>query len=578
MADITHHKHWKEMVGKHDFEVFPHDIAAIYNKEEEPVFREGKPLLNKVNPYCSADGKTGYVQTSKWPIFDDENAVSGIFGISRDITGQKKAAEALERERNLFAEGPVFTMEWGAEPYGNWSVRYASSNVEQILGYRPAEMLHPEFSYNDIIHPDDTDRIVKELKHHIANRVDSFGQSYRLRTKNGRHIWCYDFTMLIRDEEGSLTAIRSYMYDQSAQKKAEEALRIAEERLEKTAYDLTENIPVGTYTMVQPAHGGMANFAFMSSRFLELTGLTREEAASDPLKGFACVHPDDFDEWVALNAKTFEEKKPFFGETRLVVNGEIRWITAESIPRTLPDGTTVWEGVLADITDRKQAEAILHETNAALEKEVAERRIIEEELRIKTDMLEKLSMRDGLTDIPNRRYFDERANLEWRRAVRSGLPLSLVMMDIDHFKLYNDHYGHGAGDDCLKQVARALMKSCARPSDLVARYGGEEFVALLPETDAEGARCLAEKMRAAAEALSVPHDFSGTAGVVTLSVGVATHGSESVKTDLQHLHKCADQAIYRAKAQGRNRVQGEAAAADMETDAETAAGNRSPSS
>lgn len=564
LADITNHKHWKEMVGKHDFEVFPHDIATIYNEEEEPVFKEGKPILNKVNPYFSVDGKIGYVQTNKWPIFDDDNTVSGIFGISRDITEQKKAVEALERERNLFAEGPVFTMEWGPEPYDNLPLRSFSSNVEKIIGYSPEEMLHPNFSYSELIHPDDLDGLVNKLKKDVENNVDSFEQSYRLKTKDGRYIWIYDFNILIRDEEGDLTAIRSYMYDQSAQKKAEEALRIAEERLEKTAYDLTENIPVGTYTMVQPAHGGMANFAFMSSRFLALTGLTREEAASDPLKGFACVHPDDFDEWVALNAKTFEEKKPFFGETRVVVDGEVRWVTAESIPRILPDGSTVWEGVLADITDRKQAEAILHETNAALEKEVAERRIVEAELKIKTDMLEKLSMQDGLTDIPNRRYFDERANLEWRRAMRSGFPLSLVMMDIDHFKLYNDHYGHGAGDDCLRQVALALTKSCIRPSDLVARYGGEEFVALLPETDTEGALYLAEKMRAAVEDLSTPHDFSSVAKVVTLSVGVATHGSESIKSDLQHLQKCADQALYRAKGQGRNRVQGEVAEAVKE--------------
>jgi PAS domain S-box-containing protein len=362
LADITNHTHWKEMIGKHDFDVFPHETATIYNEEEKPVFKEGKPVLNKVNPYYKENGETGYVQTNKWPVFDDKQKVIGIFGISRDITDHKKAVEDLENERNLFAAGPVFTMEWAPERDGKWPIKYASSNVEKILGFSPEEMMHPDFLYPEIIHPDDQDRIVNELKYNIANNIDTFETSYRLLTKTGDFIWVYDFTLLVRDGKGRLTAIRSYMYDQSAQKAAEEALRIAEARLERTAYELTENIPIGTYTMVQPPHGGMARFAFMSGRFLELTGLTREVAVSDPLKAFACVHPDDFDAWVALNAKAFEEKKPFFGETRVVANGEVRWITAESKPRTLADGTTVWEGVLADITDRKRAEEALEES------------------------------------------------------------------------------------------------------------------------------------------------------------------------------------------------------------------------
>jgi len=578
----------------------------------------------------------------------------------------EKAVGDLERERNLFAAGPVFSLEWEPGPHGTWSLTYASSNVEHVLGYRPLEMLRPEFSYEKIIHPNDADAIINELKHSVSSNLSSIEQSYRLQTKTGAYLWVYDFTILVRKEDGSLDSIRSYLYDHSAQKQAEQALRIAEERLEKTAYELTENIPVGTYTMVQPAEGGMAHFAFMSRRFLELTGLTHEEAASDPLKAFACVHPHDFDEWVALNAKAFEERSPFFGEVRLLVNGEIRWVTAESKPRTLPDGTTVWEGVLADISDRKFAEqalneslerfndlvanvsvgvyvfwfrangdmafewvsdgwctmnrirredvlanpevanAIIHPEDLAgflaqneeavrdqsrfhwegrividgeiifaliestpvffdngesrwfgIQKDITESKKVEEELKLKSAMLEKLSLQDGLTGIPNRRHFDGRAELEWKRAVRTGLPLSLVMMDIDHFKHYNDHYGHGAGDDCLRQVAQALMESCARPLDLVARYGGEEFVTLLPETDIEGASHIAEQMRSAVAALAIPHGFSSAAAVVTISVGVCTHGSKSTKTDLRGLQQCADDALYRAKEQGRNQVQGE---------------------
>jgi|688.fasta_scaffold30295_5 PAS domain S-box-containing protein len=159
--------------------------------------------------------------------------------------------------------------------------------------------------------------------------------------------------------------------DVTERRRAEAALATARAELERTAYEITENIPVGTYTMVLPPGGGMGRFEFLSDRFLELCGLDREEARSDPFKAFACVHPDDYDAWVAKNAEVFANKLPFYGECRVVADGVVRWISAESRPRDLPDGSTVWEGVLIDITRQKTAEADLAE---ALEREVARER------------------------------------------------------------------------------------------------------------------------------------------------------------------------------------------------------------
>ncbi len=158
------------------------------------------------------------------------------------------------------------------------------------------------------------------------------------------------------------------LLDVSERRRAERELRNAREQLAHTALEITEAIPVGTYTMVLRPDSPMASFSFMSERFLQLTGLKREEALADPLKGFACVHPDDYDAWVLLNARAFEQKLPFFGETRVVVNGEVRWITAESVPRELADGTTVWEGVLIDVTDRIVAQQQLERSQAYLER------------------------------------------------------------------------------------------------------------------------------------------------------------------------------------------------------------------
>lgn len=141
--------------------------------------------------------------------------------------------------------------------------------------------------------------------------------------------------------------------------------RLAQVAQERTAYELTENIPVGTYTMVLPPGAQMAHFSFLSKRFLELTGLKREDALSDPFKAFACVHPEDYDHWIELNGEAFANRQPFSGETRIVVNGEVRWVAAESIPRPLPDGTYIWEGALIDVTERINTEKRLQATLAA---------------------------------------------------------------------------------------------------------------------------------------------------------------------------------------------------------------------
>ncbi len=176
-----------------------------------------------------------------------------------------------------------------------------------------------------------------------------------------------------------------------------------------------------------------------------------------------------------------------------------------------------------------------------------------ERLRQANQRLERLSHTDGLTGIANRRHFDEVLAVEWRRAERAGTPLSVVMLDLDCFKAFNDGLGHQRGDDCLRDVARALRGAVRRAGDLVARYGGEEFVVLLPAMDLRRAEQFAERLRARVEALRVPHPTSTVATVVTASLGVASavpHRDSGPAV----LLAAADDALYRAKRAGRNRV------------------------
>jgi diguanylate cyclase (GGDEF)-like protein len=175
------------------------------------------------------------------------------------------------------------------------------------------------------------------------------------------------------------------------------------------------------------------------------------------------------------------------------------------------------------------------------------------EQQAQSEALRKLAYMDGLTGLANRRHFDTTLQAEWRRCRRSGKPLALVMLDIDHFKLYNDRYGHQQGDEALKAVATALRTGLARPHDLVARYGGEEFVCLLPECDLAGARHKAQALCRAVQALGLEHKGSLVASVVTISAGVASQVPDGDSTP-EALLAQADAHLYRAKQRGRNRA------------------------
>lgn len=176
-------------------------------------------------------------------------------------------------------------------------------------------------------------------------------------------------------------------------------------------------------------------------------------------------------------------------------------------------------------------------------------------LKLQGDILRELAYLDGLTGVYNRRYFDHQLGLEWSRFERSGLSLSLVLIDVDHFKRYNDHYGHQGGDDVLRRIADLLRRSVRRAADVVARYGGEEFACILPDTGLENAMELGARIESGVRALQIPHATGGAAGGVTISLGVATAIQRGAH--LTDLLAAADAELYRAKNTGRGRICGQ---------------------
>ena len=171
------------------------------------------------------------------------------------------------------------------------------------------------------------------------------------------------------------------------------------------------------------------------------------------------------------------------------------------------------------------------------------------------DQLKLMSSIDALTEVANRRRFDEFLLLEWRRAIRSKYPISLLMIDIDYFKSYNDTYGHQKGDECLKAVASEIKQHLRRPSDMVARYGGEEFSVILPETPSYSASSLAKRIWSGVGSLNIEHTGSARVGHLTISIGGATTIPDENQSISQFI-EISDKNLYKSKSEGRNRVTG----------------------
>ncbi|WP_417203877.1 diguanylate cyclase [Acetoanaerobium sticklandii] len=273
-----------------------------------------------------------------------------------------------------------------------------------------------------------------------------------------------------------------------------------------------------------------------------ISGLTLEEdfAKNDLIRNL--LISDDSQETLDEKFKTtLELQRSGSSEARIKSkDGSCKWILINWRPVISDKGEFKgFRTSIVDITEKKKAEFAATELAQQLkkEKEVAERN----------------SLTDGMTGLANRRYLDEQIMLEYFRMKRTGEKLSIIMLDVDFFKLYNDAYGHLQGDECLKMVAKVLKTTIKRATDIAARYGGEEFVVLLPDTDEIGAIKVAETLRANVEAMKMEHKDSRISDVVTVSIGVATFDKHSLVAP-ENLVQKADEALYEAKNSGRNKV------------------------
>ncbi|MCM0649075.1 diguanylate cyclase [Clostridium swellfunianum] len=279
---------------------------------------------------------------------------------------------------------------------------------------------------------------------------------------------------------------------------------------------------------------------------LDMLGYTQEEIIHHSFAEF--THPEDIDEDLALIKDLIDNKINSYTLEKRYITKFNKIIWAKLTVSLIRDASNNPQYVVAMIENITEAKKAMEELEKSRETVLD----INEKLRKLNEKLEHLSLCDGLTGLNNRRSFDEYLEKEWKRSYREGKPISLILIDIDYFKRYNDTYGHQYGDAALKKVASEIDNLLMRPGDFAARYGGEEFAVILPNTDESGAEYIAEILRTGIKSLKIPNKSSKVDNFITISLGVTTMIPRK-HSNLNELIGKADKALYMAKQQGRDR-------------------------
>lgn len=388
-------------------------------------------------------------------------------------------------------------------------------DVESLIGKRDADFYPPDVA---VQFARDEERVLRE--------GSSRELEQRLAFEDGTVLWLSTLKTPLKDAKGESVALVTHNRDFTARKQLEQELERARAQLEGAMSGMADALI---------AFDKDANIIFCNDQYRRLFPLTadvrvpgmnlREVLKVSYERGEqAAMRSDEVEAWIEDAVTSLQNESD-----REISLADGRWLHARV--RSLSDGTSL--SVISDVSSIKRAEEALSEVNKHLR---------------------QLAATDALTGLKNRRSFDELLAKEFSRSARHHHPLSVLMIDVDFFKSFNDTYGHQAGDDALRAVARALKEVARRPADIVARYGGEEFAIVLPDTDSEGATAVAELLCEAVRQLRIPNGRSSR-GVVTVSVGIGTGSRSNLLAAPEDLVRQADAALYLAKGQGRDGVQ-----------------------
>jgi diguanylate cyclase (GGDEF)-like protein/PAS domain S-box-containing protein len=419
----------------------------------------------------------------------------------------------------------IATWEW--DPSTD-ELRWTSGRSE--IYSRPTSEINSSSAWESLVHPEDLVKLRSVVEATLRDG-NGYWERFRVAGKGGGTLWILGYGKVIRkpDQSVKLVGINLDVTDWVEALVASEARFIA--TFEQAAVGIAHVALDGAWLNV-------------NRRCLEIVGYPKEELLK--LTFADITHPDDLETDWALVRELLEGKRDTYAMEKRYLTKDQRLVWANltvSLVRRSDGSPDYFISVIEDITVRKRIEMERDELIAELEERVRER----------TAELEKLSLTDPLTGIANRRCFDQCFQAEWNRAVRTRQPLSIVLVDIDFFKHFNDTRGHVAADEALKAVAGSLSQVAQRSTDLAARYGGDEFVLILPDTESEGALAIARRVQEMVERLRIKNLGSAISSMMTVTQGVATALPDS-KGSSSGLLLEADRALYRAKNMGRARI------------------------
>jgi len=433
----------------------------------------------------------------------------------------------VERERDLLRAAFLQSPDFQYVKMRDSRFAAVNANVAALHGYAsPAAMLGK--TDRDIAPADRAEALMAAEQLTMAAGVPIIDVEETVPDIDGEDTWYLTSKVPLRNANGDIVGLAGVTRNVTAEKRLRQDLTDSRNQLNYVLSEITDGIAM---------YDRQGTLAYCNDQFSKIFPLTagvrrRGQHIRDILqavietgeqKGVPEEDPAA-SQWIDVVAEGLQEVS---GREIELFDGS--WLHIKTRPTS--DGSSLV--VVSDITSLKQAEMAL---------------------RSMTERLKLLATTDGLTGLTNRRALDEALEAEASRSTRSSSPLSLLMIDVDRFKSYNDLYGHQAGDEVLKAVGLCLKATLKRPSDLAARYGGEEFVAVLPDTDEDGAFFIADSFRESLKALAIPHQ-GGDKKVVTASVGIAVTSRDDPVGPAELLHR-ADEALYTAKHAGRDRVTG----------------------
>ncbi|HDM8437455.1 diguanylate cyclase [Yersinia enterocolitica] len=393
--------------------------------------------------------------------------------------------------------------------------------AERMFGYSKDEVLGKPIS-NILYIPENGESQV-DLGYLLLNRREANEWCYQ--RKDGKRFWGTLSVHEITSDNGNVMGYISVIADVSERK----SLLIELEKSKQMMDKLTKNLPAMIYAYYLNSDGE-SYFSYCCEGIRKIFDLAPADVLRVPQEKnplFSRIHTDDREMLKQAVITSQQNLSVWRCDFRVVLPEKgTHWLHGESFPTRKDDGSVIWYGSFFDITELKQSESIL----------------------------KALAQTDVLTGVANRRHFDDIYQHIWQKNYAERGTLSVLMIDFDNFKSFNDLYGHAMGDVCLKSIVETLSKSIRGGSDILARYGGEEFIVLLAPSTLSDAKAVAERMRHSIEELDIPHGMSPH-GRVTISVGVASVSEPGEHLSATDLSEAADKALYRAKTAGKNRVE-----------------------